>query len=122
MAKAFGESFKQLRIDNRQTLRLFCLNNHFDPGNISKLERGRMAPPRSVEKLEEYARALKLEPGTEQWQEFVDLGLACSGQIPKDILSDEELVAKLPVFLRTVSGKKLNAKQLEELMETIRRA
>lgn len=122
MAKAFGELFKSLRIESRQTLRRFCLENKFDPGNISKLERGRLAPPRSEEKLEEYARALKLEPGSSEWSEFIDLGLTCAGQIPKELLSDEELVGKLPAFLRTLSGKKLSAKQLEELMETIRRA
>ena len=122
MAKAFGELFKSLRIESGQTLRRFCLDNKFDPGNISKLERARLAPPKSVEKLEEYARALKLKPGSSEWSDFVELGLTCAGQIPPDLLSDEELVGKLPAFLRTVSGKKLSAKQLEELMETIRRA
>jgi transcriptional regulator with XRE-family HTH domain len=122
MAKAFGELFKSLRIESRQTLRVFCLENKFDPGNISKLERGRLSPPRAVEKLEEYARALKLKPDSSEWSEFIDLGLTCAGQIPKELLSDEELVGKLPAFLRTLSGKKLTTRQLEELMETIRRA
>jgi len=122
MAKAFGELFYTLRIQTKQTLRQFCLKHGFDPGNISKLERGRLAPPKSVEKLEEYARALRLRPGSAEWGEFVDLGLACAGQIPKDVMGDEELVAKLPVLLRTVSGKKLTKKQLEHLIETIRRA
>jgi len=122
MAKAFGELFKSLRVVSGQTLRRFCLKNGFDPGNISKLERGRSAPPQSVEKLEEYARALGLSRGSTQWREFVDLGLACAGRIPEDVLADEDLVAKLPVLLRTMSGKKLSRKQLEELIEMIRRA
>lgn len=122
MAKAFGELFKQLRIESRQTLRQFCLNHGFDAGNISKLERGKMAPPRSTQKLEEYARTLRLVAGSPQWQEFVDLGLACAGQIPPDIMQDEEVVAKLPVLLRTMTGKKLSRKQLAQLIETIRRA
>ena len=122
MAKAFGELFKSLRVGSGQTLRQFCVKNGFDPGNISKLERGRLAPPQSVEKLEEYARALGLSRESTQWQEFVDLGLACAGQIPEDVLADEDLVARLPVLLRTMSGKKLSRKQLEELIEMIRRA
>ncbi len=122
MAKAFGELFKQLRIESGQTLRQFCVKHEYDPGNISKLERGLLSPPQSVEKLEQYARALGLGEASEQWQEFVDLGLACAGQIPGDVLMDEELVPKLPLLLRTVSGKKLSREQLESLIETIRRA
>ena len=122
MARAFGELFYELRMGSRQTLREFCLKHGFDPGNTSKLERGRLSPPKSEEKLADYARALGLQEGSPQWQEFIDLGLACAGQIPKDVLSDEELVPKLPVLLRTVSGKKLTRKQLDELIEVIRRA
>lgn len=122
MAKAFGELFKQLRIESGQTLRQFCVKHGFDPGNISKLERGLLAPPQSVDKLEAYARALRLTEGSKQWQEFIDLGLACAGQIPRDVLTDEELLPKLPLLLRTVSGKKLSREQLEGLIETIRRA
>ncbi len=122
MAKAFGELFKRLRIESEQTLRRFCLKHGFDPGNISRLERGRLSPPRSVEKLEQYAHALQLVPGSAQWQEFVDLGLTCAGQIPADVMQDEELVAKLPALLRTITGKKLSRRQLAQLIEGIRRA
>lgn len=122
MVSAFGELFKRHRINRRQTLREFCLKHGYDPGNISRLERGRMAPPKSTDKLEEYARALGLEPETDQFCEFVDLGLTCAGQIVPDVLTDEELVPKLPLLLRTVSGKKLSGKQLEEFIEKLRRA
>jgi len=121
-AKAFGELFKRLRAERRITLREFCLKNKYDPGNISKLERGRLAPPQSEDKLAEYARALGVPAGSAQEREFIDLGLACAGQIPQDVMSDEELVASLPAFLRTVSGRKLSKQELEELIETIRRA
>lgn len=122
MAKAFGELFKSLRIESRQTLRRFCLENKFDPGNISKLERGRLSPPQSREKLAEYARALGLEEGSDGWFEFYDQAAACAGQIPKEILDDEELVGKLPLIFRTLRGEKLTEEQLKDLMETIRRA
>ena len=122
MAKAFGELFKSLRIESRQTLRRFCLENGFDPGNISKLERGRLAPPQSREKLDEYARALHLEEGSDEWFEFYDRAAACAGQIPKEILDDEELVGKLPLIFRTLRGEKLTEEQMRDLMETIRRA
>ncbi len=122
MARAFGELFKSLRIGGGQTLRGFCQVHGFDPGNVSKMERGLLAPPQSPDKLGEYALALGLSAKSAEYAEFVDLGLACSGQIPADVMQDEELVAKLPALLRTVSGKKLSSKQLDEFIETIRRA
>jgi transcriptional regulator with XRE-family HTH domain len=122
MAGAFGEVFKQHRASSGQTLRGFCIKHGFDPGNISKLERGMMPPPQSEEKLRQYARALGIAEGSQEYQEFVDMGLACAGQIPPEVMSNEELVKKLPMLLRTVSGKKLSSKQLDDLIEDIRGA
>ena len=122
MARAFGELFKSLRARSGQTLRQFCVTHGFDPGNISRLERGKMAPPQSAEKLADYARALGLVTGSDEFRQFIDLGLACAGQIPADVMENEELVAMLPALLRTVSGKKLSPKQLDNLIEQIRRA
>ena len=119
---AFGEFFKELRIRRGLTLRAFCKTHGFDAGNISKLERGRLGPPQSREKLDEYARALGLEEGSDEWFEFYDRAAACAGQIPKEILDDEELVGKLPLIFRTLRGEKLTEEQMRDLMETIRRA
>ena len=47
-------------------LREFCRRNGFDAGNVSRLERGVLPPPKSEEVLESYAQALKLRP--EDWQ------------------------------------------------------
>ena len=41
----FGAFFKQKRLELGLSLRRFCLEHGLDPGNISKLERGRLAPP-----------------------------------------------------------------------------
>ena len=43
----FGELFKKLRLRLGMTLRKFCEENDFDPGNISKLERGLLPAPQS---------------------------------------------------------------------------
>jgi transcriptional regulator with XRE-family HTH domain len=121
MKSSFGEYFKERRIAKGVTLRAFCLENGFDPGNISRLERGLLGPPHSHEKIEEYARALGIKEGSDEWIEFFDRAAAESGRIPKDLLSDEELVDKLPVLFRTLRGQKVDPKKLEELAETIRR-
>ena len=43
----FGEFIKQLRLQNRITLREFCRLAGIDPSNWSKIERGMLQPPKS---------------------------------------------------------------------------
>lgn len=118
----FGECFKRLRIATGQTLRTFCAQHGYDPGNLSKLERGLLPPPDSNEKLEDYAKALRLKKASDQWFHFFDLAAAERGRIPTDLLKDEELVGKLPVMFRTMRGAKLDRAQLDEFVERIRRS
>jgi transcriptional regulator with XRE-family HTH domain len=119
-AKTFGSFFKELRIRRGMTLRQFCLKFKFDPGNISKLERGLFPPPHTEEKLAEYARALGLRKGTDDWYTFFDLAAAERGIMPSDVLEDKELVGKLPILFRTLRGQKVSDKQLNKLIEKIR--
>ena len=120
--KGFGAFFKACRVKSGITLRAFCNMHGFDPGNISRLERGRMPPPTSEEKLTEYAEALGIERGSDDWYEFFDRAAAERGRIPADLLSDEELLGKMPVLFRTLRGDKFDASQLDDLIERIRRA
>lgn len=117
----FGEYFKTKRIEKGFTLRDFCKKFGLDPGNISKLERGLLPPPTSREKLEAYASFLGLKKGSDAWMEFFDLAAACRGELPKDILEDSEVVKSLPVIFRTIRGKKVSAKLLDELIDKLRR-
>jgi hypothetical protein len=86
------------------------------------MERGLLPPPRAHDKLEEYASALGLKKGSDQWYEFFDLAAADAGRIPKDLLSDKEVVEKLPVVFRTLRGEKISDANLDALIEKIRRA
>jgi transcriptional regulator with XRE-family HTH domain len=121
-ARSFGDFFKECRLRKGQTLRVFCQEHGFDIGNISKLERGRLAPPVAEAKLGEYAKALGLEEGTDDWIEYFDLAAQARGQIPRDILNDEELAAKLPLVFRTLRDGKLDKQVLQELIHKIRKA
>jgi transcriptional regulator with XRE-family HTH domain len=118
----FGQFFKKMREKRGLSLRQFCVKNKVDPGNISKLERSLMPPPQSREKLEQYASYLKIRKGSSEWYEFFDLAAAESGKIPADILSDENLMKKLPLVFRTIRGQKISKEKLEELVEVIRKA
>jgi transcriptional regulator with XRE-family HTH domain len=117
----FGEFFKKKRIGINKTLRQFCLENNLDPGNISKLERGILPPPISEEKLEHYARCLKIKKGSDDWYEFFDLAHASTGRIPEEILSDEKSLSKLPLVFRTLRGQKLTKEQLNKLAEELKK-
>ena len=118
--KEFSAFFKACRIKTGQTLRTFCQQHSFDPGNISRLERGRMAPPASAQKLTEYAKALGIKKGSDDWYTFFDLAAAAKGRIPNDLMSDEEVVGKLPALFRTLRGDSVDQDSLDNLIERIR--
>ena len=121
LAKLFGTYFKQKRINLGLTLREFCRINGFDPGNISKIERGLLPPPQSKEKRLEYANALKIKEGTDDWLEFSDLAITSAGKIPTDMVSNNELMNALPILFRSVRRKDLDEKDLKELVESVKR-
>ena len=120
--KLFGELHESLRKKQRLTLRKYCEASGFDPGNISKIERGRMAPPQNDEKLAKMATILGLSKNSKEWQLFFFTAHANAGKIPKEVLSDEEVLRKIPLLFRKLSGQKLTKEELTDLIETIRRA
>ncbi len=120
--KHFGDFFKECRMALGKTLRQFCIDNGLDPGNISKLERGILPPPQSREKLEKYARFLKIKKGSDDWYTFFDLAAAGNGKIPEEIMSEKNLVNNLPILFRTLRGQKVPDIKLEELIKKIKGA
>jgi len=119
----FGRYFRELRKEKTGlTLRQFCREHELDAGNLSKLERGRFGPPSSREKLEEYAGYLQIEEGSNEWYTFFDLAAACSGKIPDDVLSDEELVMKLPLVFRSLRGQQPTSEELDKIIDIVRRS
>jgi transcriptional regulator with XRE-family HTH domain len=120
--KAFGEFLKRKRIDQGRTLRAFCHEQGFDHGNYSRMERGVLAPPRNEEKLAEYAKALGIARGSDEWLDFCDLASVARGQIPKDLMSDEAILGWLPLLFRTIRDSGTDSGKLDELVEKIRRS
>lgn len=115
----FGEFFRAKRIGLGLTLRAFCEQYNFDPGNISKLERNILSPSLDNDILAGYATALKIKKDSEEWVLFHDLAHTAKGQIPKDVLNNPQSGRILPLFFRTARGKKLTKKQLEELISLL---
>ncbi len=116
--KKFGEFVMELRSRNRITLREFCRLTDIDPSNWSKIERGVLSPPKSKEVLEEITKVLQLKKGSEDYHLLIDL--AAVSFIPKELISDETLVDKLPVFFRTLRGHSPTKTELEELIRIIK--
>ena len=121
MASTFGSYFKQLRTKKGWTLRRFSEANGYDPGNISRLERGVFPPPESPKKMREYAKALGLKEGSEEWIEFFDRAAVARGRLPADLQTDEKLVGRLPLLFRTLRRQKVTPENLEQLVDMIRR-
>ena len=117
---AFGDLFKQLRLNAGLTLRQFCEENSFDAGNISKLERGILPPPHSPEKLCAYADALKIKPGDDAYLDFFDLASVATKHFPLKNLSEQTLLDKLPVLFRTLDNKDLTADKLDRIIAMIK--
>ena len=118
----FGDLVKNLRIAQQKTLRQFCMENSHDPSNWSKIERNINPPPKDRETLARWARDLGLQEETAEWKEFMMKADIARGEIPQEVLSDEKLLERLPVFFRTVTGAPLTEEKLDRLMEHIKEA
>lgn len=122
LQNAFGEYIRVRRAALRLSLRSFAEKAGLDAGNASRLERGRVAPPEKPGILDRIASALELRGGSPEYQQLIDLAAAAKGRIPQDLLTDEEVAARLPILFRTLRGKPLSGEQLEKLIDSIRRA
>ncbi len=115
----FGQFFRSRRISLGFTLRSFCERYHFDPGNISRLERNILPPTIDEKKLEGYAEALKISKESTEWVEFFDLAHIARGTVPQDIRNDPKVISFLPAFYRTARGEKLDKKKIQKLIELL---
>ena len=118
----FGELLKRFRLEAGMSLREFCKKKGFDAGNHSKLERGRFAPPENEDRVRLYAEALGLKPGSDDWMALFDAAAAERGRIPNDILSDQEVMDKLPVLFQTIRSEQQAGIDLDDLVERIKRS
>lgn len=116
----FGELFKKLRIRKGLTLRQFCEKYDFDPGNISKLERGLLPAPQAGDKLKAYAKALSLKAEMEDYLNFFDLAAVSNKNFSVRNITDQELLKKLPVLFRTLDKKDLTEEKLRRIIEIIK--
>jgi len=117
--RSFGSFFKEKRMELSLTLRQFCEKYSLDAGNISKMERGILPPPKSEELLKKYAKSLNLKEGTDDWYLFFDLAAAETGRFPKELM-EKDVLKRMPLLFRTLRGKKLTKEKLDKLIRIIK--
>jgi transcriptional regulator with XRE-family HTH domain len=115
----FGVYFRELRTRKRMGLREFCRAAEADPANVSRMESGLLPPP-PEDTLRRYAEAIGVKYGASDWYTLVDLAAADRGIVPKDIMENSELAAKLPLFFRTLRGERPSEEDLRALAEDLK--
>lgn len=119
--QTFGAFIREKRMAQRITLRDFCRSANVDPSNWSKVERGKLLPPSDEDQVEKIANTLGIVHGSSDWHRCYDLAYTEQGKVPPDIMNDDELVAKLPVFFRTIRNEKPTDAELDAFAERLRR-
>lgn len=118
--ETFGSFVRRLREERRVGLRQFCGALEVDPSRWSKIERGVLQPPSDEQTLKVIAKLLSVKQNTEEWAQLKDLAVLGRGEVPQDIMDDEELVGCLPLVFRTLRKEKPTREQLVNLAELIR--
>jgi len=116
----FGEFIREKRIQAEMSLREFCRQAELDPSNWSKVERDLLPALATRDSLENIAKLLKLKKGSTDWATFFDLAAISQQRIPDDVYKDEDVVAALPVFFRTVRGEKPSEEELDKLIALLK--
>jgi transcriptional regulator with XRE-family HTH domain len=119
--KMFGQFVKDERLAKGIGLREFCRKLGIDASNWSKIERGTLAPPKDEKKLKKIANILGIHPTTDKWKTLKDQANIDAGIIPKDLLSDKEVLNSLPMFFRTIRSEKPTPEELDKLIKKIRK-
>ncbi len=116
----FNEFIKEARLKSGLGLREFCKKYSHDASNWSKIERGKLLPPSDSNILQKWAKELGIKKGSPDWYTFFDLASAARGEIPADIMSDEDIVAKLPLFYRTLRGQRPTIDEMKNISKLLK--
>jgi len=119
--QAFGNFFRQKRIEHNLTLRAYCNRYGYDTAYISRIENCKLKPPTS-EKLKALIETLGLQQGTKEWVTLFDLAHQARNELPEDIKKTApEIIGMLPAFLRTNDGKKISKRRIDELIKFLQK-
>jgi len=119
----FGTYLKKIRLEKGFGLRKFAKAIDILPSNLCHIETGRQSPPRSAEWLREVLKVLGIKEGAQEWNKLFELQ-AKRGEIPsdvKDYLIQKNALDAVPLMARTIKNKKLTRKQIEQIIDDIKK-
>lgn len=105
---------------------LLCLSSRdlanqlgLKPSDWNRIERAVQLPPKTHEFALELASALMIEENSTEYVELVN-ALRAASLRERPLLSDEQLLSRLPIIFRTKDGKKPSKTELGRLAEKLR--
>ncbi len=119
----FGTYLKKIRLQKGFGLRRFAKAINMLPSNLCHIETGRQSVPKSVEWLKGVLKVLGIKEGSEEWGKFFELQ-AKRGEIPADVkeyLIQKNALDAVPLMARTIKNKKLTRKQIEKIIDDIKK-
>lgn len=117
----FGEFLRSERLEKGLGLRKFSGHVGLEPAYISRMERGKVLPPKDQETLKIFAEILGFEENSDKYIALFDLAARGRGtHVPADVEAALESPELIPVLLRTISDKKVSKEDLAELVEYIK--
>lgn len=119
----FGAYLRSLRLKVGKGLREFSVECGIDPGNLSKIETGKMSPPMG-EVMDRICTVLGFKESDEHKKGLLTRAAIERSEIPEEtkiLLSDDELLQKLPAFARLLKDKdKSIDQQMDEIIKLTR--
>lgn len=117
----FGAYLKELRLDHEFGLRAFSVALRMDPGYLSRIERGKLRPPREDNFFEDVAVVLGLDPKDEKINKLRDIALGERFEtISRGMGQYAQDVQLIPLLLRTVADKRLSKEDMADLIKEIK--
>jgi transcriptional regulator with XRE-family HTH domain len=111
MAKAFGETIREMREAQNLGLRIAAERLGISPAYLSRIERGKERPPRP-ELIKKIARLVGADS---------DTLFRLAASTDPDIAEYMNLVPNVPEFLRTAMALRLTSEDFEDLINQLRR-
>lgn len=115
----WGEFVRKERLNAGHGLRRFAELIGILPSNYNHMEKGRMSPPQSKERLDQIAEVLDIEQGSRDYHTLMDLAVAGKNKLPADVDSYVKQNELAPVLLRTLDNRKMSRRELEELVRQL---
>jgi transcriptional regulator with XRE-family HTH domain len=113
----YGTMLRSIRVGKEMSLRDLSLRTDIDVAYLSRIERETINPPQNEELLDSINSALELDEKLSE--QLRDQSALDNKRLPSDIALNFSTLKGFPIFLRTVSNKKITAEQLEKLTDFI---